>query len=136
LLDRLQQREGVRAFIGSLTGAEVDGQLFEVVETDRAIGIVGLLRSDAFDGSDYELTCALLEEAEGRGLATEACAAVVEWALGEGGLKRVIASVDDNNRPGTLLAERLGMVAIDRRPFRDATVFSTTCSDTAGTGGA
>ena len=46
----------------------------------------------------------------GRGLATEACRAVINWGFGERGLQRIWAQADIRNRRSWRVMERLGMV--------------------------
>ncbi len=44
----------------------------------------------------------------GRGLATEAGAAAVDWGFGEGGLDRIVSIYEPENIPSGLVMERLG----------------------------
>ena len=46
----------------------------------------------------------------GRGLMTEACRAVINWAFGERGLQKIWSQADIRNRPSWRVMERLGMV--------------------------
>lgn len=47
--------------------------------------------------------------ADHRGFATEATAALVEWALAQPGVERVCASIPPDNIPARRVAEKVGM---------------------------
>jgi ribosomal-protein-alanine N-acetyltransferase len=76
---------GARPLLGTCTLAEVD-------QTHRRA----------------ELGVALLPEAMGRGLATAAARAAIDYAFEELGLHRVTADADPRNAPALALLERLG----------------------------
>jgi RimJ/RimL family protein N-acetyltransferase len=62
------------------------------------------------DGLDeVEIAYALRREWWGRGLATEAAAAVRDYALGRLGRRRLICLVAPENRRSARVAEKLGM---------------------------
>src|SRR5260370_24339123 len=69
LLRSLQLQDDVWEFVGPLPEPEQDDKhrLFAVMEGEVAIGIGGLIRSQAFDGKDFEVLCALRSEAQRRG---------------------------------------------------------------------
>jgi len=46
---------------------------------------------------------------EGRGYATEAAAALAEWALGQPGVARVCASMPPDNAAAIRVAQKIGM---------------------------
>ena len=80
--------------------------------TDGAfIGMCGLRRVG--DGPEVELLYSLEPEAQGAGLATEAAAAVMAFALNVLRLPRVLAGVDAPNTASMKLLERLGMRPVD-----------------------
>lgn len=85
--------------------------LLAVVErgTGTAIGLCGLLRRDGLPVAD--LGYALLPEAMGQGLASEACAAVLADAGGRLGLGEVLAIVAPANAGSLRVLARLGFVA-------------------------
>ena len=56
-----------------------------------------------------EIGFTLAPAAQGRGLAAEACRAVIEYAAGVAGVTTVVAVIDSRNRPAISLAARLGM---------------------------
>lgn len=80
-----------------------------VVEHEgRVIGDVALWAADA-PGATGEIGWAFRPDATGRGLATEAAAAVLELAFTHYGMHRVIAQMDARNAASAALCERLGM---------------------------
>jgi RimJ/RimL family protein N-acetyltransferase len=125
LVARLEQIPAVHRFIGQLGIASPDTVLLTVLSANTRIGQVGLVRSLAFDGSDYEFFCALLPEAEGCGFATEACQCLIDWAFTTKPLHRVLACVDETNIPSMGLVHRLKMTPLGPRPFRNETVYAT-----------
>ena len=58
-----------------------------------------------------EIIWSLAPEAQGRGYATEAARAVLDYALGPLGLPEVLAEIDEGNTASARVAERLGMTA-------------------------
>ena len=67
-----------------------------------------------------EIIWSLAPEAQGRGYATEAARAVLDYALGPLGLPEVLAEIDEGNTASARVAGRLGMTARSRwtRPAR------------------
>ena len=59
--------------------------------------------------ADFELLYGLLPEFWGRGLASEACYAALDYAFKNGGLTRVYARADTPNQASVRVMERLGM---------------------------
>jgi RimJ/RimL family protein N-acetyltransferase len=83
--------------------------------TDEVIGDIGLcLESPA---STLEIGFTLAPEAQGRGLAAEACRAAIELALGVG-VEIVEAVIDSRNSSAIALVRRLGM-SLDRTETAD-----------------
>jgi RimJ/RimL family protein N-acetyltransferase len=70
-------------------------------------GLAGLLASPS--GGPPNLIYAIRPELEGRGLATEAAAAVLAHAQGALGLERVAADVDEPNQASVRVLEKLGL---------------------------
>lgn len=56
-----------------------------------------------------EIGYGVLEEQQGRGYATEAVAAAVEWALAQPGVTRVEAETDPNNKASQRVLEKCGL---------------------------
>jgi RimJ/RimL family protein N-acetyltransferase len=85
-----------------------------IVERDsgRFVGRTGMRHWPEFD--EVELGWALATEVRGRGFATEAAGACLEWGLRELELEYVTAMIDPVNANSIAVAERLGML-----PLRD-----------------
>jgi len=123
-LDELKHRPEVADFIGSIVVPDTDAdRVFTILENNEPVGAVGIVKSGALDGTDVELICALLESAEGRGRAKEACEAVIEWAGSTGLWTRLLACADDPNTRSRRLTKKLGFTWLTRRPYRDQDVF-------------
>ena len=120
LLRVLQQQDDVWEFVGTLPQPhEGDAhRLFAVMEGQVPIGIGGLIKSQAFDGKDVEVLCALRSEAQRRGLAKRACELILTWAFGTAGVERVIACIDDNNEGARTIATKIGMQELCALPPR------------------
>jgi RimJ/RimL family protein N-acetyltransferase len=89
--------------------------------TGRLVGDCGLcVRSDSPDTADLGYT--LAGGYHGLGYATEAAAALCQWAFSELELARIVATTDARNLPSIRVLERLGMTRIARveTSFRDA----------------
>ncbi len=122
LLRSLQEQDDVWEFVGSLPDREEGGgggdtpRLFAVVEGQVAVGIGGLVRSQAFDGNDLEVLCAMRSEAQRRGLAKRACQLILAWAFDTAKVERVIACIDDDNEGARSIATKLGMQELCAMP--------------------
>lgn len=84
--------------------------VWAVRESDNTVGLVGLLGDVAVPG----LTWMLCTQAWGRGLMTEAAAAVIQHAFGPLGLARVEAWVEASNSRSLSAARRLGLTEYGR----------------------
>ncbi|GGS71692.1 N-acetyltransferase [Planobispora rosea] len=82
--------------------------LWLIRETD-GLGPVGTVALRPLDDLGLEVVYSLDPGAQGRGYATEAARAVVEYALGPLGLPEVLAEVDEGNTASAAVAARLGM---------------------------
>src|SRR2546426_9343525 len=120
LLRSLQLQDDVWDFVGPLPEPEQDDKhrLFAVMEGQVPIGIGGLIRSQAFDGKDFEVLCALRSEAQRRGLAKRACELILTGAVDTGKGERVIACIDDNNESARTIAEKIGLNEVCSLPPR------------------
>jgi RimJ/RimL family protein N-acetyltransferase len=87
--------------------------MFSVLERDtgRWVGRVGPLHPDGWPGD--EVGWGVIRQAWGRGYATEAAAAAVEWAFDHLGWTEGIHCIDEGNTASERVAERLGS-----RPLR------------------
>lgn len=63
-----------------------------------------------------EIIWSLVTEVQGKGYATEAASAVLDYGLGSLGLPEVLAEIDEGNTASGRVAERLGMTAFDVVP--------------------
>ena len=77
--------------------------------TAEVVGEVGL--GIFAQTGDVELGYTLARDRWGRGYATEAARAVVEYGLGPLGLPEVLAEVDEGNAASVAVVKRLGMAA-------------------------
>src|SRR6266850_4997046 len=122
LLRSLQEQDDVWEFVGPLPEREEGGgdahRLFAVIEGQVAVGIGGLVRSQALDGKDFEVLCAMRSEAQRRGLAKHACQLILAWAFDTANLERVIACIDDDNEGARSIATKLGMKELGAIPPR------------------
>ena len=80
----------------------------EEIESRELIGRVGLQFLDWFD--DVELVWMLRSQSWGKGFATEAARAAIQYGFQEKGLPRIAAVINIDNQPSINLAERLGMI--------------------------
>ena len=118
LLSSLEQQDDVWEFVGTLPlpDEEHPHHLFTIMEGQASVGVAGLVRSQALDGSDFELLCALRSEAQGRGFAKQACQLVMTWAFDTAKLERVIACIGDGNDGARAIATKLGMTEFGHGP--------------------
>ena len=82
--------------------------MFSVLERDtgRWVGRVGPLHPEDWPGD--EVGWGIAREAWGRGYATEAAAAAMEWAFDTLGWTEIIHCIDDGNTASERVAEHLG----------------------------
>ncbi len=85
----------------------------EVRETGALVGYCGLFAVDGRPPDEPELAYELLAAAHGRGYATEAARAVVDWAR-ENGYPRLWADVWDWNTASLRVLEKLGFTEVER----------------------
>ena len=124
--DRVIGRDEAAAVVeASLDSFRRDGFGMWLVVLERApIGFCGLRRFGQ-PPVDVEILYGLLPPHWGRGLATEASRAVLEFAF-RAGVSRVLAGADPPNGPSIRVMERLGMRCECTRTIdgRDATYFA------------
>jgi RimJ/RimL family protein N-acetyltransferase len=77
-------------------------------EDDAVIGDAGFLGPPDATGAVH-LAVVITELARGRGYATEAVSALLDWARGQDGLTCVLADTTRSNRASRRLLERVGM---------------------------
>src|SRR6267378_4888416 len=79
----LQRQDDVWEFIGTLPlpGEGHAHHLFAISEGDLRLGFAGLVKSQALEGNDFEVLCAVRSEVQQRGVAKQACQLVLGWAF-------------------------------------------------------
>lgn len=77
------------------------------VHENRLIGDIGIIFTN-HNNSQAEIGCTLHKVYQGKGYATEALKAIVNYLFVTLNKHRIIASVDPRNRPSLRLIERLG----------------------------
>jgi ribosomal-protein-alanine N-acetyltransferase len=80
-----------------------------MIERDSAtvVGDIGFLGVPGADGS-VEIGYSVIPERRGRGYATEAARALVDWALDQPGVTVVVAGSDNDNVASIRMLERIG----------------------------
>jgi len=118
LLSALEQQDDVWEFVGTLPlpDEEHPHHLFAIVEGKASVGVAGLVRSQALEGKDFELLCALRSEAQGRGFAKQACMLAMAWGFDTLKLERVIACIGDGNDGARSIATKIGMTELGAGP--------------------
>src|ERR1019366_9281207 len=82
-------------------------------------GVVGIVRSQAFEGRDVELICAVVQARRGQRIAQEACAMLLRDYSAPGDA-RLLACVARGNDAGLRLAEHVGFEPLGiSRPSSD-----------------
>ena len=77
-------------------------------ETNAVIGSVNMKGPPA--NGDVEIGWGIVPDKRRRGFATEASQAVIDWALGFDEVRRVTATIPDENTSSQRVAQRLGMI--------------------------
>ncbi len=93
------------------------GDLFIAIEAPE-LGHVGNI-TVSIDGLNRSADVSIMvgeAAARGRGIATAAWCAIVDWLLGEGGMRRVTAGTMERNRPMIELLKKSGMTIETIRP--------------------
>ncbi len=85
------------------------GATFAVVYDGRVVGLVSLRVDPGDEDKKAELGYDIAREMWGQGLATEAAAAVCDWAFREYGLAKVYTLADARNGRSLRVMEKLGM---------------------------
>jgi [ribosomal protein S5]-alanine N-acetyltransferase len=86
-----------------------DGYGLWLIRERDGTGLVGTAGLRPLEDLGLEVYYSLDPGARGRGLATEAARAVVEYALGPLGRPEVLAEVDEGNEASAAVVRRLGM---------------------------
>lgn len=89
----------------------------DVTATAQSVGQVGINHGPLFP--EKELGWQLYDGHEGQGYATEAAAALRDWAFSALGLATLVSYCDPGNRRSIAVAERLGAVRDPAAPRQD-----------------
>ena len=86
--------------------------MFSVIEkeTGRWVGRVGPWRPEGWPGT--EVGWGVIPEVQGKGYATEAATAAIDWAFDTLGWTEVIHCIDPANTPSQVVAKKLGSAVI------------------------
>ena len=94
-------------------GGPDDGGWFVTLASDgRVVGDCGTF-GPADDDGRVEIGYGLAAPSRGQGIGTEAVRALVDWLVGQPGVRVVTASVEVGNDPSRRLLERLGFTLTD-----------------------
>ncbi len=77
--------------------------------SNMVVGSINL-KGPPSDAGDVEIGWGLFENVHGRGYATEASAAVMQWAVQQPGVRSISATVPDDNHRSQRLAKKLGLI--------------------------
>ena len=99
------------------------GLMIELVETGETIGEVGINHGPMFP--EKELGWFLYDGFEGQGYATEAAAAMRDWAFETLGITTLVSYIDPDNAASAAVALRLGAIRDDKavRPAPPVVVY-------------
>ncbi len=107
-----ERAEELVTSVVALDGTPPGDDWFQIAVDDRTSGdVVGDLALHlSFDGRCAEIGYTFAPAGRGRGLATEAAAALAEWCFESVGVSRVSAQLHPDNHASARVAERIGMV--------------------------
>ncbi|ANW16793.1 GNAT family N-acetyltransferase [Streptomyces clavuligerus] len=102
--------DGARGILSRYAGRQAadGGRLYGIWHADTLVGGVMFTTFDAASGS-CEIGCWLEPAAEGHGLVTPACRALLDWAFAERGMYRAEWCCRADNERSAAVARRLGM---------------------------
>jgi ribosomal-protein-alanine N-acetyltransferase len=103
---RERSERAVRRFVSHWSACGYGVWAVEERATGRFLGQCGL---NTLPGGEVEILWAIAREAWGRGLASEAARAALDYAFGVVGLERVIALARPQNGPSRRIMVKLGM---------------------------
>jgi len=83
-------------------------------ESRTVIGDIGFIGPPGDEGT-VEIGFSVIPDRRGRGYATEAARALVDWALRQPGVGSVVAGCDNENVPSIRTLERIGFVCLGER---------------------
>jgi RimJ/RimL family protein N-acetyltransferase len=106
----LSAADVARAIEDSARSFEEAGYGLWLIRERDGGGLAGTAGLRPLEDLGLEVIYSLAPCVWGKGYATEAARAVVDYALGSMGLPEVLAEIDTGNRASAAVAERLGMV--------------------------
>ena len=97
--------------------------LVEEMQTGRVVGEVGLADFHRGLGDDFdpfpEFAWMMASEVHGRGYATEAARAVLDWMEAGFAPGRTVCIIDPENAPSLRVAEKLGFEVFGKAAYKD-----------------
>lgn len=81
-------------------------------DTNTVVGDIGFFGPPGADQT-VEVGYSVVPDRRLRGYATEAARTLLEWALGQSGINRVVAGCDSTNLPSVRTLERLGFARVE-----------------------
>ena len=108
--------------------------MFKVVEaaTGESVGSVGYWERESHEGQVWETGWMVLPEFQGRGIATEATAQVIDLCRAERTHRYLYAYPSVENAPSNAICRKLGFELVDVRSTSTRTTRATSCAATTG----
>jgi RimJ/RimL family protein N-acetyltransferase len=123
VVDRGGARKVLDRAIGNYAEHGYGEWALTTADDDEMIGLCGLIDWPDIDGvPEMEVAYLLRRDVWGQGFATEAAAAIRDWAIGELGRDRLICLVYHDNVASAAVARKLGMSWEKDVPFGESTV--------------
>ncbi|MBD3167444.1 GNAT family N-acetyltransferase [bacterium] len=117
--DEMRTRPGAQALFDTVMGSyEGEAPIFSLAITERNGRFVGScgLSPLGSDNGTWECYYSLLREFWGRGYASEATKALLEWAFQTSSIREIRAYMSPENPNSAGVAERIGMVDLGLQP--------------------
>jgi RimJ/RimL family protein N-acetyltransferase len=99
--------EGAKRFVQTNAGEDAKNYAVVLKENEKLIGHI--VFHPYFGGHTYEIGWVFHREFHGRGYATEAAAAFLQYGFGQLNLHRIIATCQPENVPSWRVMEKIGM---------------------------
>jgi [ribosomal protein S5]-alanine N-acetyltransferase len=112
----LSAAEVAEAITDSVRDFTAAGYGFWIIREPDGPGLIGTAGLRPLDDVGLEIFYSLAPGSWGKGYATEAAGAVVEYALGPLGLPEVLAEIDEGNAASVAVVKRLGMTPYEVVP--------------------
>jgi RimJ/RimL family protein N-acetyltransferase len=112
----LSAAEVAEAITDSVRDFAAAGYGFWIIREQDGTGLIGTTGLRPLDDVGLENFYSLVPGSWGKGYATEAAGAVVEYALGPLGLPEVLAEIDEGNAASAAVIKRLGMTPYEVVP--------------------